>query len=201
MLGFRTDRMAANSEAQTAARRALALDGDDALAQAMVGRAYLMVGAHDAAISACETALSLNTNLAMSHYSLGAALIYSGRFEEGFAAVDEAIRLSPRDPMLWFFLTVKASGYIGMERYEARLDLARTVQRQSNAAVWAYLREVVPLVHLDRMAEARQALERFTAIKPDYDLYFLAGTLQQARQTGLERFFDALEKLGVEPER
>ncbi|MFP6741908.1 MAG: adenylate/guanylate cyclase domain-containing protein [Alphaproteobacteria bacterium] len=201
MLGFRTDRVAAIGEARAAARRALALDGDDALAHAMVGRAHLMVGEHDAAISACETALSLNTNLAMSHYSLGAALIYSGRFEEGFAAVDEAIRLSPRGPMLWFFLTVKASGNIGMERYESSLDLARAAQRQSNAAVWAYLCEVVALVHLDRMAEARQALERITAIKPDYDLYFLAGTLQQARQVGCELFLDALEKLGVEAGR
>ena len=198
MLGFRTDRTAALGEARTAARSALALDGDDALAHAMVGRVHLMVGEHDAAISACETAVSLNPNLAMSHYSLGAALIYSGRFEEGFAAVDEAIRLSPRDPMLWFFLTVKASGCIGMGHYDECLELARAAQRQSNAAVWAYLCEVVTLVHLDRMAEANQALERVTAIKPDYDLYFLAGTLQQARQVGFERFFDALKKLGVE---
>ena len=198
MLGFRTDRVVAIGEARDAARRALALDGDDALAHAMVGRAHLMVGGHDAAISACETAVSLNPNLAMSHYSLGAALIYNGRFEEGFAAVDEAIRLSPRDPMMWFFLTVKASGNIGMERYEVCLELARAAQRQSNAAVWAYLCEVVALVQLDRMAEARQALERITAIKPDYDLYFLAGTLQQARSVGFELLFDALEKLGVE---
>ncbi|MEE9266363.1 MAG: hypothetical protein V3V86_06550, partial [Gammaproteobacteria bacterium] len=198
MLGFRTDRVPALGEARAAAQRALTLDGDDALAHAMVGRVHLMLGEHDAAISACETAVSLNPNLAMSHYSLGAALIYSGRFEEGFVAVDEAIRLSPRDPMLWFFLTVKASGNFVMERYEECLELARAAQRQSNAAVWAYLCEVVALVQLDRMEEARQALERVRAIKPDYDLNFLASTLQQARHVGYELYFDALTKLGVE---
>ena len=198
MLGFRADRVPALDEARAAARRALTLDGDDALAHAMVGRVHLMVGEHDAAISACETAVSLNPNLAMSHYSLGAALIYDGRFEEGFAAVDEAIRLSPRDPMLWFFLTVKASGSIAMGRYEACLDLARAAQRQSNAAVWAYLCEVVALVQLDRMEEAKQALEHVRAIKPDFDPNFVASTLQQARAVGHELYFDALKKLGLE---
>ena len=58
--------------------------------------------------------------------------------------------------------------------------------------------EVVALAQLDRIEEARQALERARAIKPDLDLNFVAGTLQQMRWTGRELYIDALKKLGLE---
>ena len=198
VLGFVADPASVLGEARAAAERALTLDGDDALAHAMVGRVHLMIGEHDAAISTYETALALNPNLAMAHSSLGAALTYSGRYEEGIVELDEAIRLSPRDPMLWFTLTVKASANLASERYEEGLELARAAQRQPNAGVWAYASEVVALAHLDRIQEARHALERVRAIKPDFDLNFVVSTHQQMRYVGFEFYRDGLKKAGLE---
>jgi len=198
VLGFVADPASVLGEARAAAERALTLDGDDALAHAMVGRVHMMIGEHDAAISTYETALALNPNLAMAHFGLGAALTYSGRYEEGIVELDEAIRLSPRDPMLWFMLTVKASANLASERYEEGLELARAAQRQPNAGVWAYASEVVALAHLDRIGEARQALERVRAIKPDFDLNFVVSTHQQMRYVGFEFYRDGLKKAGLE---
>ena len=197
-LGFRTDRAPARGEARAAAQRALTLDGDDAVAHAIAGRVHTMLGERDAAISACETALALNPNLAMAHLVLGNSLVIIGRYKESIVEFDEAIRLSPRDPMLWNFLHSKAWAYLPMERYEEGLESTRAAQRQPNAGVWAYVNEVVALARLDRIDEAAQALERVHAIKPDFDMNFVVGFLQQVRAVGFELYSDALKKAGLE---
>jgi adenylate cyclase len=197
VLGFRTDRASVLGEARIAAEKAVTLDGDDALAHVMMGRVHMMLGEHDAAISAYETALALNPNLASARFGLGATLTYSGRYEEGIVEVNEAIRLSPRDPMLWFFLTVKSAANLATERYEESLEFARAAKRQPNAGVWAHVSEVVALAQLDRIEEARQALQRVRVIKPDFDLNFVVSTLQQMRFVGLEYYRDGLKRAGV----
>jgi hypothetical protein len=58
--------------------------------------------------------------------------------------------------------------------------------------------EVVALVQLDRIEESRQALERLRAIKPDFDLNFVASTLQQMRFAGRELYIESLKKVGLE---
>ncbi len=198
LLGFRTDRAPALGEARDAAERAVMLDGDDALGHVVVGRVHLMAGEYDAAISACKTALALNPNLATARYGLGTALSWSGRYEEGIVELDEAIRLSPRDPMLWAFLSIKAEAYMAMERYEEGLEFVRAAQRQPNAAYSANMLEVVALAQLDRIEEARQALERVHAIKPDFDLNFIVNTVKQMRAVGFEFLLDGLKKAGLE---
>ncbi len=112
--------------------------------------------------------------------------------------MDEAIRLSPRDPVLWGFLTIKAQAYMALERYEEGLEIARAARRQSNSGIWAYWSEVVALAQLDRIEEARQAFERVRAIKPDFDMNFLASYLQQMRAVGFEFALDALKRMGLE---
>ena len=99
--------------------------------------------------------------------------------------------------MLWFFLYIKALGCIAMERYEEGLEFVRASQRQPNAGVWVYAAEAVALVQLDRIEEAREALERVRAIKPDFDLNFAVSTLQRMRWVGREPFLDALKKAGL----
>ena len=198
LLGVGADLASAAGEARAAAQRALTLDGDDAMAHAVVGRVHIMVGEHDAAISACETAVSLNPNLATARYGLATALIYSGRYEEGIVEADEAIRLSPRDPMLWAFLNIKAMARFGTEHYEEALELARAAQRQPNVCTLAYLHELVALAHLDRIEEAKQTLERLRDMEPDLDLNLVVSGLEQARAANRKLYIDAFKKLGLE---
>ena len=186
------------AEARDAAERAVMLDGDDALAHAMMGRVHCALDEDEAGIFACKTALALNPNLATARYGLGWALTRSGRHEEGIVEVDEAIRLSPRDPMLWAFLFIKAEAYMALARYEEGLEFARASQRQPNAAYLAYVVEVAALAQLDRIEEARQALDRVKAIKPDFDLNFVVSMEKQMRPVGYEFYLDGLKKVGLE---
>ena len=186
--------LAASAEA---AERAITLDSGDPLGHDVQARPRLMAGEYDAAIAASRKALALNPNLANAHFALGWALAYSGHPEEGITEEDEAIRLSPRDPMLWGFLLIKCQALIFLARDEDALVCVREALREPNAALWAYTSEVSALGHLDRMEEARQALDRLMMVKPDFDLAFAQGMAGLMRAVGAERYIEGLRKAGV----
>ncbi len=198
MLGFGDDSASSVAEAREAAQRAVALDPDDAFCQVTFGRIHEMTGAHDAAISAYERALALNPNDASAHYLMGWALVFSERPEEGLQYVDDAIRLSPRDPRLWGFLTSKGLAFIAMARFEEALAWCRKATAQPNAGVRAHFAEIVALVQLDRIDEARQALDRVFAIKPDLDMNFVRNAAATMYPALAERYVDGLRKAGLE---
>ncbi len=197
MLGFGGDTESSVAEASEAAHRAIMLDPADAFGQATLGRVHQMKGEHEAAISAYQKALALNPNYASAHYGLGWTLIYSGRPEEGLPVVDEAIRLSPRDPMLWGFLTLKGLAFVAMDRHEEALKWIRKALRQSNAGVRTNVFEVIALAHLGRIEEARQALERVYTIKSDFDMDFVRATAKMMHPSSAKRYIDGLRKAGL----
>jgi adenylate cyclase len=197
MLGFGGDAESSVAEASEAAHRAIMLDPEDAFGQATLGRVHQMKGEHEAAISAYEKALALNPNYASAHYGLGWALIYSGRPEEGLPVVDEAIRLSPRDPMLWGFLTLKGLAFVAMDRHEEALKWIRKALRQSNAGVRTHVFEVIALAHLGRIEEAKEALQRVYTIKSDFDMDFVRATAKMMHPSSAERYINGLRKAGL----
>ena len=197
MLGFGGDTESSVAEASEAAHRAIMLDPEDAFGQATLGRVHQMKGEHEAAISAYEKALTLSPNFASAHYGLGWTLIYSGRPEEGLPVVDEAIRLSPRDPMLWGFLTLKGLAFVAMDRHEEALKWIRKALRQSNAGVRTHVFEVIALAHLDRIEEAKQALQRVYTIKSDFDMDFVRATAKMMHPSSAKHYIDGLRKAGL----
>ncbi len=197
MLGFGGDTESSVAEASEAAHRAIMLDPEDAFGQATVGRVHQMKGEHEVAISAYEKALALSPNFASAHYGLGWTLIYSGRPEEGLPRVDEAIRLSPRDPMLWGFLTLKGLAFVAMDRHEEALKWIRKALRQSNAGVRTHVFEVIALAHLGRIEEAKEALQRVYTIKSDFDMDFVRATAKMMHPSSAKHYIDGLRKAGL----
>ena len=197
MLGFGGDTESSVAEASEAAHRAIMLDPEDAFGQATVGRVHQMKGEHEVAISAYEKALALSPNFASAHYGLGWTLIYSGRPEEGLPRVDEAIRLSPRDPMLWGFLTLKGLAFVAMDRHEEALKWIRKALRQSNVGVRTHVFEVIALAHLGRIEEAKEALHRVYTIKSDFDMDFVRATAKMMHPSSAKRYINGLRKAGL----
>ncbi len=54
------------------------------------------------------------------------------------------------------------------------------------------------MAHLDRIEEARQALQRVRSIMPEFDLDFVDSTLKQGSYMGRELYIDGLKKAGLE---
>ena len=97
------DRAGQIRAAETAATRALALAPDSANAHLTHGIVLFSMRAPERALREFEFALSLDSNLAIAHGYLGLVKVFLGRAGESRAHVAEAMRLSPRDPLLFFW--------------------------------------------------------------------------------------------------
>ena len=186
-------------EAHEAARTAVRLDDKDAFGHVALGRVLVTLGELDAAIAATDTAIAFNPNLAVAHQGRGLALCFAGRSEEAIDALDEALRLSPRDPLAWSFMMVRSVALILLRRHDEALEWARKSQRQPNAdgAVWPYALEASALAHLGRIDEARAALERALAIKPDFSTAFIDRVMRLRNPDDRAHYLDGLRKAGL----
>ncbi len=113
--------------------------------------------------------------------------------------MDEALRLSPRDPVAWAFMVVRSFALIFLRRHDEALEWARKSQRQPNAdgAVWPYAQEASALAHLGRIDEARAALERALAIKPDFSPAFFDRVIRLRNPDDRAHYLDGLRKAGL----
>jgi tetratricopeptide (TPR) repeat protein len=181
------------------ARAAVAADEWDAFGHEVLGRILLLHGEHDASIAAHEASLALNPNYANAHYGLAFALCFIGQPERAIRELDEAQRLSPHDPLIWAFMTIKSFALTLLHRYDEALVWARKSQQWPNATVWAYFTEVVPLAHLDRIEEARAALERAFKIKPDLSTGFFGRIFHFNDPAEMTHVMAGLHKAGLSP--
>ncbi len=137
-----------------AARTAVELDGEDAVAHSTLGRIYYVRREHDLAIAELQTALELNPSLAWAHYGVGAALVFSGRAREALPFLQTAMKLSPRDPNMGSFLVRMADAYLFMRNYDEAIAWAKKALRQQGFQWSRYAVLVSALGHLGRLEEA-----------------------------------------------
>ena len=86
------------------------------------------------------------------------ALALAGRADDALASVDRAIRLSPYDPLMHAYLSLKSGLLILTGRFAEAIDAAREAQRQPNCSAWAHLHEASALANLGRLPEAKAAM-------------------------------------------
>lgn len=158
--------------AEALARKAIALDGSDAEAHLTLAAAMLRHGDYEGALAEAGIALALSPNLALAHGTLGETLIFSGRPKEGLAAVHTSIQLDPHDPKLAIRLNNLALGLYFSGEYEAAVEAAKRAVRANPNFPLAYRWLAAALGQLGWTAEAKEALEKATAIAPaTFDMY------------------------------
>ena len=96
-------------------------------------------------------------------------------------------------------MIVRSVALILLHRHDEALEWARKSQRQPNAAdaVWPYAQEASALAHLGRIDEARAALERALAIKPDFSTAFFDRVIRLRNPDDREHYLDGLRKAGL----
>jgi adenylate cyclase len=160
------------SSGEALIRRAVALDPADAEARSHLANALRVRGDYDGALAEAERALATTPNLAIAHHVLGTALIFSGRPKEGIAALQRSIRLDPHHPRSPNRLYQLALGLYFSREYEAAVEAAKLAIRSYPATPNSYRWLAVALGQLGRTVEAKEALEKATAIAPaSFDMY------------------------------
>jgi adenylate cyclase len=184
-------------EALVAARTAVELDGEDAVAHCTLGRVYYARREHDLAIAELQTALELNPSLAWAHYGVGAALVFSGRAREALPFLQAAIKLSPRDPNMGSFLVRMADAYLFMRNYDETIAWAKKALRQPGFQWSRYAVLVSALGHLGRLEEANRFLQELRTRRTDFSIDFVQATHLIADADDMSQYLEGLRKARV----
>jgi adenylate cyclase len=198
IMGWTDDPETFLSIGMDSAKKALALDPRESVAYFALGRIHMLRGEHDASIAALEEAIELNPNAFFAYHGLGMVLVLAGRIEE---ALDISIKgecISPRDPMLWASIAVRALGCILLEQYDEAVAYSdRTYQFPAPSGYWPHATKAAALAQLGNIDEAKSSLQLAVDEKPDLSITYLKKTLPTKYEGGLETYLNGLRKAGL----
>ncbi len=164
----------AGEEAQFAlasVQRALDANPQNSLALAIGGHVhgYLLRDAK-AAGQRYEEALAANPNESLAWLYSSVWHAYRGEGSVADKAASVALRLSPLDPMKYYFDSLSATAVLADQNWTRAEELARRSIRanRTHASTWRTL--AYALVAQDKLEEARSAVTQLRAIEPAYSV-------------------------------
>ncbi len=149
------------------ARKAIALDRQDAGARYALGRIHIARREHELAIPELTRAIDFNPSYAWAHFALGIAYATSGRPEDGIAPIEAAMRLSPHDPYLGAFMLHLGSAYLFMGQPERACEWAERSLGEPNLQWSRYALLISALGYLGRQDAARRAISDLLELRPE----------------------------------
>ncbi len=185
-------------EALAATKRALEIDGQNAVFYSLKARIHLARCEYAAALSSNETAIRLNPTLATAYCMLGDSLAYEGHYDQAIGHFEKAIALSPNDPQRWAFLTYGALALIFKRDFETALEWTERASVVPNCQYWATAHMAVALAYLDRHDEAGGAVAKLLTEKPGFSCAFARQKLFYIKRSEqLALYLDGLRRAGL----
>jgi len=185
--------------AELAVQKALSLDPADALVHAVGGHiCAFLLQQPELAVEMFERALQLNPNSAIAWGLSASTLCYLGRPEEALERLRNAFRLSPFDPLRFFFLSVAGIAEFVAGRYEEALIWLQKAQRENPRFTPMHRTRAAALALLGREEEAKAAAAELLAIAPTFRTSVFASRYPLRRDT-LERLVTGLTLAGAPP--
>jgi adenylate cyclase len=180
-----------------AARRAVAIDDQDAAAQTVLGVYEVFVHRHDDAIRRLRRATELDANSSLALGYLGVAYAFGGEVEWALTALGGAMRLSPRDYQMVIWRAVDAWACLAAERFEDALKAATQAIESNPNFPDAHSTFAVAAAHLGRLNEAKAGLDGFLRLLPGLTLRDPRLDRPFRREQDRERFLTGLRKAGL----
>jgi lipopolysaccharide biosynthesis regulator YciM len=178
------------------AETALKLDPGDPLVHAVLADAYLMVGEHAMANHHIDKAITLNPNEYTIMALAAEVKAYLGDYDAAVKWANKAARSDPYSSDS--FREVYFDIYYLVGQYE--LALEQLVGWQ-NPPLHIYLSMAAAFAQLDRMEEAREAVQKFENIRPEgwntTDVLRAYGRMCAKPEEG-ERWIEGFRKAGLD---
>jgi TolB-like protein/Flp pilus assembly protein TadD len=196
--GWTADRAGAMARAGELAERAVSLDPGDARALTIAGhvRAFLHRRL-DEALGLHERALALNPNLPLAWAFSGLALSYDGNHAEAVRRIGEARRLSPFDPLAFFFDASLMVPHLMLGAFGRVVELGRRAAVLNPTLSSTFKLLLSALGHMGAHDEAQQVRRKLLALEPDYTLAEATIRSTFRRPEDLALFRDGLAKGGL----
>jgi len=188
------------AEAVLLARQAIEAGRDDPDALWMAGQTIaLLVGDHSTALGAIDRALALNPNSALAWSIRGFVWSFQNQQDPAIEAQQRAIRLSPLDPLAYYFSFGLAFAHLAARRYAEAVEWADRALQAQPRLVTAMRAKLVSLAHLGRTEEAGDLLRRVLELNPGLTIAAWKGSFAMTAFSPelLARYVDGLRKAGV----
>jgi len=108
--------------AETAARKAIGLDRNVALAHFALGYVLRLRGDHPGSLASFQEAIRIDPNFARAYAQAANALVFLGKPADAIPMVDQALQLSPNDPAIGVFYWVKGRAYFTLGDYPKAIE-------------------------------------------------------------------------------
>lgn len=166
--GWSTDAVEEGRRARSVVARALDAEPEHSLALAIDGLACAYA-LKDLDAAKRSYALALQANPSESLAWLFSSALHSYRADEGHlaaGAADQAMRLSPLDPLRYYYCTFAATAHLSAGHYLRAVDLSRDSIRANRTHSPAYRNLAISLVLLGQVDEARAAVSELLQLEP-----------------------------------
>jgi TolB-like protein/class 3 adenylate cyclase/Tfp pilus assembly protein PilF len=196
--GLSTDLAGDAEKAIASAMRAIELDSEDAFCLAVAGHIQGFLNQSlDAAVDLFDRALQLNENSAFA-WGIGASTYcFLGRPDEAFERLRNAWRLSPFDPLNFWFCTVAGLAEFVAGRYDQAIGRLRKAHRLNPRFSACNRTLTASLALAGDLAGARAAAKQVLAIQPGFRVSVFASWYPLRRPGDLERFTKGLRLAGL----
>lgn len=167
--GWAPDRAAEGMEALRLAGEAVRHDPNNARALALLGHYKAYVDRdYDGAFALFDRAISACPNGAMGWGLSGPTHCYVGDGKGAMERAQRALRLSPRDPLRFFYYSTLAQAHMVTGDYEAAVQWGQAAIRDNPSYLAALRPLVVSMAALGRIPEAQAMARRMLVISPDF---------------------------------
>ena len=148
-------------------------------------------------IEAFERSVALNPSSTLVLKCAGEGLAMADESEAAIEKLERAMRLSPSDPAAYWTYHGFALAHFSERRYEEAVEWAGRAVLQNPEFTFALRALAAGLAHLGRIEEARQGMERVTALDAEFTLSGGRRVMLTGRPELAERYLEGLRVAGM----
>ena len=175
-----------------AARKAVALDPDDASGHMILGYIRLYAGDWREAVAEFDTALRINPNHADTWAMLTDRMVFESKPGEAIDCVQKALRLNPHPPGWYYWMLGFAQYAAG--RYAEAVD---TLRREETYRSPSQRLLAASLAQLGRLDEAAEEVRQILTVTPNFSIRHWSDTQPFRDEAVRQHFIAGFRKAGL----
>lgn len=184
--GMAGDAGTLKTTASDCAKKALDLDSKCSLALTIDGLVHTnILRDFDIAENRYNAALTHNPNDSLARLLRGTMYAFQGNGDNAMADVTMALKLSPLDPMSYYYLSLASTAALAAEKYKVALTFAQDSLKLNPYHASSLRAAAIANVNLDKHQEANENIEHLLQLDPNFSVNrFLAESPSAEFETG-----------------
>ena len=151
----------------------------------------------DSALTRYEEAIAVNPSESLAWLLKGTLHAFRGEGDKALEGSERALRLSPLDPLQYFYYSLAATAALSAGNYERSLELATRSLRANRTHTSTLRAMAISQVQLGKVEQARQTVTQLLKLEPDLTVRGYLSRNPSARYATGEVWSSALQQAGL----